>query len=91
MAYATLSPILDPMTHGELVPRTLEGDVLESAQVGVGDGADGTEEFAVVLGEVGSGGGVAEEFTEVIDGGGGEQLVELGDVVVFDAVELPEQ
>src|ERR1700704_4002889 len=59
--------------------------------MGVGDGADGAEEAAIVLGEVGSGGGVAQEIAQVLDGGGGDQTVEFADVVVLHAVQLPEQ
>jgi hypothetical protein len=44
------------MAYRQFIAGSLEGDLFEGAQVGVGDGADGAEEFAVVLGEVRSGG-----------------------------------
>jgi len=63
----------------------LVGDVFEPGQMGVGDGADGAEEAAVVLGEVGSGGCVSQEIAEVFNRGGGDQAIEFGDVVVLYA------
>jgi hypothetical protein len=53
--------------------------------VGVGDGADGAEEFAVILSEVGSGGGIGQEITEVIERGDGKESVEF----VLRAVSIP--
>jgi len=59
--------------------------------VGIGDGADGAEEFAVVLREVGAGGGVVQEFAQVIERSHGQELVEFGDVGVLNPMQLAEE
>ena len=84
-------PRADPVAHREAIAGVLVGDVFERGQMRVGDRAHGAEEAAIVLGEVGSGGGVGEQIAQVFDRGGGDQPIELADVVVLHAVQLAQQ
>lgn len=78
----------DPTSYGELRAGLLPGEVLQGGDMHGGDGADGLEEFSIVLPEEGAGGGGLEKVPEVCCGGHDEEPIEPGEVGLASTLAL---